>query len=163
MRVQSLYSARSAPNAAHFLREHVLKELPFPVQRIQSDRGLEFIGLEFQDALREQHIKFRPNRPRAPHLNGKVERSQRTDRMEFWATVDIKASREQLDEQLALWQSFYNGERTHSSLNSKTPNQRFHEVQQLVPTHQQVQQAYGPTPQPYVINRHYHWAMPESP
>ncbi|BCM94157.1 hypothetical protein IAD21_06060 [Abditibacteriota bacterium] len=125
MCVLALYSARSAPNAAHFLREHVLKELPFPVQRIQSDRGLEFIGLDFQDALREQHIKFRPNRPRAPHLNGKMERSQRTDRIEFWATIDLKAPRERLEEQLAAWQNFYNGERTHSSLNSKTPNQRF--------------------------------------
>ncbi len=42
MRVLALYSARSAPNAAHFVREHLLKELPFPIQRIQSDRGLEF-------------------------------------------------------------------------------------------------------------------------
>ena len=81
--------------------------------------------MEFQDALREEHIKFRPNRPRAPHLNGKVERSQRTDRMEFWATIDLKAPREQVEEQLVAWQSFYNGERTHSSLHSKTPRLDF--------------------------------------
>ena len=163
MRVLALYNGRTALNAAHFVREHLLKELPFPIQRIQSDRGGEFMGMEFQDVLHEQHIKFRPNRPRAPHLNGKVERSQRTDRMEFWATIDLKAPREQLEEQLATWQSFYNGERTHSSLNSKTPNQRFQEVQQLVPTHQQVQLAYGPTPQPYVTNNHYYWAPPDDP
>ena len=77
MRVLALYKGRTAPNAAHFVREHLLKEFPFPIQRIQSDRGGEFIGREFQDALREECIKFRPNRPRAPHLNGKVERSQR--------------------------------------------------------------------------------------
>jgi transposase InsO family protein len=44
----------------------------------------------FQEALRRNCIKFRPNRPRAPHLNGKVERSQQTDWVEFYATVDLK-------------------------------------------------------------------------
>ena len=34
-------------------------------------------------------IKFRPNRPAAPHLNGKVERSQRTDKEEFYPTVAL--------------------------------------------------------------------------
>lgn len=135
MRVLALYSGRTAVNAAHFMREHLLKELPFQIQRIQSDRGGEFMGMEFQDVLHEQHINFRPNRPRAPHLNGRVKRSQRTDRMKFWATVDLKRPREQR-EQLAAWQNFYNGERTHSSLNTKPAPPK---VQQLVPTHRQVQ------------------------
>lgn len=74
--------------------------MPFPVQRMQSDRGSEFVGLDFQDALRERRIKFRPNRPCAPHLNGKVECSQRTDRREFWSTVDLTDSKEALEEQL---------------------------------------------------------------
>ena len=34
-------------------------------------------------------IKFRPNKPASLHLNGKVERSQKTDKAEFYATVDI--------------------------------------------------------------------------
>jgi transposase InsO family protein len=63
-------------------------EMPFPVQRVQTDRGQEFFAYEVQDDLRERHIKFRPNRPRAPHLNGKVERVQRTALEEFWSTVD---------------------------------------------------------------------------
>jgi hypothetical protein len=45
------------------LRERLLKEFPFPIQRVQTDRGSESVVLDFQDALREQHIKFRPNRP----------------------------------------------------------------------------------------------------
>lgn len=36
-------------------------------------------------------IKFRPIKPASPHLNGKVERSQRTDIEEFYATVNLKA------------------------------------------------------------------------
>ena len=64
--------------------------MPFPVQRVQTDRGQEFFAHEVQDQLREQKIKFRPDRPRAPHLNGKVERVQRTAPEEFWPTVDPK-------------------------------------------------------------------------
>ena len=82
--------------------------------------------------------------------------------MEFWATVDMKASREQLEEQLALWQSFYNGERTHSSLNSKTPNQRFQEVQELVPSPHQIKDAYTP-PRWNINNSHGVWVFVGKP
>lgn len=44
-------------------------------------------------------IKFRPNKPDSPHLNGKVESSQKTDKTEFYATVDIESSH--LDNDLA--------------------------------------------------------------
>ena len=37
----------------------------------------------------EYGIKFRPIKPPSPHLNGKVERSQRTDIEEFYATPDL--------------------------------------------------------------------------
>jgi len=61
MRVLALYPSRSAINAVHFvknrlLHEFPLHEFPFPIQRIQSDRGGEFIAEEFQDVLREHHI-----------------------------------------------------------------------------------------------------------
>ncbi len=80
MRVLSLYSARTAENAVDFLLERVIEELPFPVERIQTDRGGEFFGHVFQEAMGENSIKFRPNPPGMPPLNGKVERSQQTDR-----------------------------------------------------------------------------------
>src|SRR5215204_3869624 len=44
MRVLALYPGRTAQNAGRFLKEHVLEEFPFPVQRIQTDRGGEFFG-----------------------------------------------------------------------------------------------------------------------
>lgn len=167
MRVLALYSSRCAINAAHFVENRLLKEFPFPIQRIQSDRvqsdrGGEFIGEEFQDALRENRMEFRPNRPRAPHLNGKVERSQRTDRMEFWSSVDTKAERALLDEQLAQWQHFYNQERTHSAIHCKTPQARFLELLDVLPTFEDIQAAYVPPIKKYVTNNHYYWAMPEN-
>jgi transposase-like protein len=90
--VIGLYPRRTAANTRDFLK-HVLEEMPFPVQRVQTDRGGEFFAYEVQDDLRKQQIKFRPNRPRAPHLNGKVERVQRTALEEFWPTVDPQGSR----------------------------------------------------------------------
>jgi len=160
LRVLGLYAGRTTANAVHFLQERLLAEFPFPIQRVQTDRGGEFIGEAFQDALREQCIKFRPNRPRAPHLNGKVERSQRTDRMEFWATVEASAPRETLKEQLLQWQRFYNQERTHSAISSKTPHARLLELTSLVPTRAAVQAAYLAPSKRYVTNNHYVW-MPK--
>lgn len=157
MRVLGLYTSHTAQDAAHFLRQRLLSEFPFPIQRIQSDRGSEFVGFDFQDALREQRIKFRPNRPRAPHLNGKVERSQRTDRNEFWSTVDRSLPKEELESQLAKWQTFYNQERTHTSIGSRTPMQRLQEKRDVIPTADVVHAAYDPQKEPYVKNTHYIW------
>jgi transposase InsO family protein len=157
MRVLALYSSHTALDAAHFLKNHLLPGFPFPIQRVQTDRGSEFIGREFQDALRANHIKFRPNRPRAPHLNGKVERSQRTDRMEFWSTVDLKETHERLKEQLAQWMHFYNQQRTHSGIHSQTPLARLQELWDTIPTHLAVHEAYVPPTRKYVTNSSWGW------
>ena len=90
IRVLALYKRRSAGNSLLFL-EKVIEEFPFPIQRIQTDRGREFFAYAFQEKLMEYGIKFRPLKPASPHLNGKVERSQRTDLEEFYATVDLRA------------------------------------------------------------------------
>ncbi len=87
--VLGIYPDKTGASAAHFFAERVLKEFPFPIERIQTaitddclDRGSEFISHELMGALRQAKVKLRPNRPRSPHLNGKVERSEQTDRME---------------------------------------------------------------------------------
>jgi transposase InsO family protein len=49
------------------------------VKTVQTDRGREFFAYCFQEKLMEYGIKFRPIEPALPHLNGKAERSQRTD------------------------------------------------------------------------------------
>ena len=63
--------------------------MPFPIQQSQTDRGREFFAYKVQQRLMEWAIKFGPIKPRSPHLNGKVERSQKTDLHEFWSTVDL--------------------------------------------------------------------------
>lgn len=89
IRCLALFDRRTAANSLIFL-EQVIEEMPFPIQRIQTDRGLEFFAFKFQEKLKKYAIKFRPIKPRSPHLNGKVERSQRTDLEEFYSTVDLK-------------------------------------------------------------------------
>ena len=71
-------------------------------------------------------IKFRPNPPRSPHLNGKVERSQKTDLDEFWPGVDLKDP--DLSMQVAEWQHYHNWDRPHGSLNGKSPMDRYFEL-----------------------------------
>ncbi len=84
----------------------VIEEMPFAIQRIQTDRGKEFFAYKVQELLIEWAIKFRPVKPASPHLNGKVERSQQTDLQEFYSVVDIKAR--DLEDQLQQWQHDYN-------------------------------------------------------
>jgi transposase InsO family protein len=104
LRVLGLYPRRTASNAVHFLEHRMIEEFPFPIQLIQTDRGGEFFRMAFQEALQRYCIKFRSNRPRAPHLNGKVERSHQTDWVEFYATVDLKDP--SLPTLLEEWQFF---------------------------------------------------------
>ena len=99
-RVLRLYTRRTAANTLDFL-DCVIEEMPFPVQRTQTDRGREFFAVKVQERLKQYSIKFRPNKPGSPHLNGKVERSHQTDRAEFYATVDLTT--DNLDLLLAEW------------------------------------------------------------
>lgn len=148
--VVGLYPRRTAANTRTFL-DQVMAEMPFPVQRLQTDRGQEFFAYEVQDQLRERRIKFRPNRPRAPHLNGKslpptrsgVERVQRTALEEFWPTVDLRDP--DLAAQLQTWRTFYNHDRPHSSLGGSTPVERLAELATRIPTLETIQAAYDPS------------------
>lgn len=114
-----------------FSKSGWIDEFPFPLQRIQSNRGAEFFGLEFQKAMQANCIKFRPIRPRSPHLNGKVERSQKTDKIEFYPTVDLADS--ELALRLEEWQFSYNWHRPHSSLKGQTPMERYCELIEQTP------------------------------
>ena len=75
--------------------------MPFSIQRIQTDRGAEFFAEEVRCRLMDEAIRFRPIPPRSPHLNGKVERVQRTVLEEFWGTANAKAA--DIGDQLAQW------------------------------------------------------------
>jgi len=116
----------------------VIEEMPFPIQRIQTDRGREFFAVKVQKKIMGLGIKFRPNKPDSPHLNGKVERSQKTDKSEFNATIDT--SSESIDDLLAEWQHYYNGGRPHSAHSGKSPfSDKVHNQHQ--PSKERIQEA----------------------
>lgn len=88
------------------------------------------------------------NKPASPHLNGKVERSQKTDKTAFYATVDL--SSKNLDSLLAEWQHYYNWERPHSAHHGKTPmeRERYFEMAEQTPYSEEVQELYEPSKEP---------------
>lgn len=138
-RVLRLYKSRTATNTIDFV-ESVIEEMPFPIQRFQTDRGTEFFAEKVQKLLMKYKIKFRPNKPASPHLNGKVERSQKTDKAEFYATVDLKC--DDIEILLAEWQHYYNWDRPHSAHNGKTPVERYFEVSEQTPFSDEAQEFY---------------------
>ncbi len=141
--VLRLYSRRTAANTLLFL-ECVTEEMPFPIQRIQTDRGTEFTAYEVQDRLLEWGIKFRPVRPASPHLNGKVERVQSTDLVEFYSVIDMSnRTLEELDLPLAEWQHYYNWERIHGSI-GKTPVEKWLALMNATPLHEEVSAEFDP-------------------
>ena len=141
-RVLRLYSRRTADNTLDFV-DCVIEEMPFPIQRIQTDRGREFFATKVQERLMEKGIKFRPNKPGSPHLNGKVERSQKTDKSEFYATIDL--TDQNLDGLLAEWQHYYNWNRPHSAHNGKSPMERYFELANETPYSDEVLKNYRRT------------------
>lgn len=157
LRVLRLYESRNAESAADFV-DQILAEFPFPVQRIQTDRGGEFISEAFQNKLRDKQIRFRPIKPRSPHLNGKVERSQQTDRVEFWASIEKDLPPEARQLALAQWQQHYNENRTHSSLAGKTPRGRYEELASTVPTLEAIQGDYDPKQEKWHTNSWGTWS-----
>ncbi len=119
----------------------MIEEFPFLIQRIQSDRGREFFAHKVQQKFMEYGIKFRPVKPASPHLNGKVERSQKTDLEEFYAIAEFSKF-EALSEELGYWQFYYNWNRPHGGLNGKTPSQVVSELINKTPLQEQVCDMY---------------------
>jgi transposase InsO family protein len=150
-KVLGLYPRRAAKNSLDFL-DKVLEEMPFPIQRIQTDRGGEFLAYKFQEELMKNHIKFRPIRPFSPYLNGKVERTQKTDLEEFYSTVDL--SNPQLPQLLEQWQDYYNAERPHSSIANCTPQERWHDLCLKIPFYEEVWDGYNPAKERIHIQRY---------
>jgi len=139
-RVLDIYPRRTAANTLKFI-DKMIEEFPFPIQRIQSDRGLEFFAEKVQKKMMKYCIKFRPVKPASPHLNGKVERSQKTDLEEFYPTTDL-SDFEKLREELGYWQFFYNWQRPHGALKGKTPSQIESELCNKTPLQEEVESLY---------------------
>src|SRR3974390_3552150 len=137
--VIGLYPRRTAAHTLDFL-DRVFEETPFAIQRFQTDRGREFFAYKVQEYLMEVGIKFRPIKPRSPHLNGKVERAQKIVLDEFFSTAEISSG--DLADQLQEWQHYYNWHRCHGAHNGKTPMDRYSEKINKTPLWEDVGRMY---------------------
>jgi transposase InsO family protein len=96
--------------------------------------------------LRELHIKFRPNMPGSPHLNGKVERVQQTMWRESYASTDLNSGN--LAEELGMWLIHYNYQRIHGSLGC-SPFERLCRDIQAAPLWEDIMADYSPATERY--------------
>ena len=143
---------RRSGAAALTLLEQMFEEMPFAVQRVQTDRGTEFFAEGVQRRLMAWSVKFRPIPPRSPHLNGKVERVQRTVLEEFWATVDSRAP--DVADQLSQWVQHYNWHRPHEGLGGLCPIDRICERAGKTPIWAEVADAYDATKERVQVRDH---------
>ena len=83
-RIRSLkiYSSHNQADAISFI-EYVIEIFPFRIHPIRTDRGHEVQAL-FHWHVEDKGIRHAYNKPASPQLNGKVERSHRTDQEEFY-------------------------------------------------------------------------------
>jgi transposase InsO family protein len=97
----------------------LLAAFPFELRCIQTDNGPEFErGLSrWLEARSIRHTRIRP---RQPHLNGKVERVQRTIAEEYWDGVTLPPG-PAWERGLQAYLELYNRRRPHRSLDYQTP------------------------------------------
>jgi transposase InsO family protein len=124
-------------------RRWAVEELPFPVERIQTNRSRAFFAIRVQEKLMEHGIKFRPIKPRSPHLNGNVERSERTDMKEFYSTVRLDDP--SLTAKLEERQFHYNWHRPHGALHGEAPIDRCCELSPRTPLWEEAEVLYDPS------------------
>jgi transposase InsO family protein len=114
----------------------LISAAPFYIQGIQTDNGSVFTNYytgykksadplsprlhAFDVACREKNIVHYLIDPGKPAQNGKVERSHRTDREEFWNTVRFRTLSE-LRGKHEAHMFRYNNEREHMGLGGKSP------------------------------------------
>ena len=119
----NVYCKANSTNAAKFLKEFI-ENAPYKVRSIQVDGGSEFMR-DFEEVCRELAIPLFVLPPAKPTYNGKVERSNRIFREEFYddlsedtivGTHCVGAIRE-----LMKFLQKYNSYRPHSSLHGLTP------------------------------------------
>ena len=124
IRAPKVYNRDTQKNAVAFAN-YVVNKFPFRIQQIRTDRGHEFQA-QFHWHVEDLGIRHVYIKPRMPQLNGKVERSHRSDQEEFYQLLNYKSNVD-LNKKLAEWEQFYNLARPHGAHRGKTPYESFRE------------------------------------
>ena len=118
IRALQIYPEHNQERAIQFMN-YVVEKFPFRISTIRTDRGHEFQA-RFHWHVEDQGMRHVYIKPQTPQLNGKVERSHRTDQTEFYQLLTYTDDID-LNAKLKAWENFYNYDRPHLSLNGKTP------------------------------------------
>jgi len=118
IRAMKIYPRHNQQNAIKFV-DYVIEKFPFRIHTIRTDRGHEFQA-KFHWHVEDKGIRHVYVKPRSPQLNGKVERSHRTDQEEFYQLLTYTDDVD-LNEKLTEWERFYNMDRPHGAFKGKTP------------------------------------------
>ena len=118
VRALKIYTRHTQKNAIDFI-DYVIEKFPFRLHTIRTDRGHEFQAL-FHWHVEDLGMRHAYIKPRSPQLNGKVERSHRTDKEEFYQLLTYTDDVD-LNKKLKAWERFYNYDRPHGAFNGKTP------------------------------------------
>jgi transposase InsO family protein len=124
IRALKIYNRHNQKNAMDFI-DYVIDKFPFRIHTILTDIGHEFQA-QFHWHIEDKGIRHVYIKPRSPELNGKVERSHRTDNEEFYQLLTYKDDVD-LSQKLEKWENFYNLHRPHGAFNGKTPYEALRE------------------------------------
>lgn len=118
IRALKIHDQHNQSNAIDFINT-IIEKFPFRIREVRTDNGHEFQA-QFHWHVENLGIRHAYIKPASPQLNGKVERSHRTDEQEFYQLltytddVDLRA-------RLSEWEQFYNLSRPHGAFNGKAP------------------------------------------
>ena len=118
VRALKIYERHNQANAISFI-DYVIAKFPFRIREVRTDNGHEFQA-KFHWHVEDKGIRHAYIKPSSPQLNGKVERSHRTDEQEFYQLLTYKDDVD-LNAKLAEWESFYNLSRPHGAFNGRAP------------------------------------------
>ena len=123
-----IYSRITSPSTVEFLG-YIQKQEPFTnILYIGTDNGSEFLG-DFEKALKEKQILHVFSSPRSPKQNPFVERVIRTIIEELYLQQGLAITREELNDKLQKYVTYYNTKRRHFGLNLLTPQRKLEMLQ----------------------------------
>lgn len=124
VRALKIYEKHTQASAIDFV-DHIIEKFPFRIHEIRTDNGHKFQA-KFHWHVEDKGIRHAYIRRGTPQLNGKVERSHRSDQQEFYQLLSYKDDVD-LEAKLDQWEQFYNFHRPHGAFNGKTPYEALRE------------------------------------
>ena len=116
VRALKVYEKYTQANAIDFVN-YIVEKFPFRIREIRTDNGHEFQA-KFHWHAEDLEIRHAYIQRATPQLNGKVERSHRSDQQEFYQLLSYKGAdvrHVDLEARLGEWERFYNFHRPHGA------------------------------------------------